>query len=294
MMKENFRGFVEMSIDGGSSTGCSIPMSSRVRIVPPTDGQKRAGDRVVRLVVLGDPNAGKTRFLERVQNNTFKEGRRPTMAIDFMIFYAYLDADCSEVTKVMVMDVPGEDVRRGSVKLYTRNVTGAVLLFDSTNQRSFDSLGDWKRELDQGTASCARILVGSKKDLHDRLLLAAAATATNDTAVAAAADSIAGRVQPVPINMNSDVMQEKALTLGAGCGFKFVSALTGEGVLEALLTIAAAASEHPDAPHNCDPMTARRRAVDGGNSDATIALRADDRLPAKKTAASSTIACCAH
>lgn len=219
-----------------------IPMSHRARLVPTAVGEREFRQRSVKLVLLGDAGAGKTSLFRRIADNCFEFARKRTPTIDIHVFYAYLDPECAVVTQVKLFDIPGDDRLWDVVPLYTRDMNGAIFVFDSTDRRSFDNLGAWKRMLEKGTASCPRILVATKKDLYSNV------------------DSETD--EPIYEQfMQTLDFDKEAERLGAECGFRFVSSRTGDGVNDAILTLAAAADCFPDTPHNVD-MTNRFESVD--------------------------------
>lgn len=206
-----------------------IPIDHKARIVNPTVGAKQCGDRSIRLILLGNAGAGKTSLFRKFCKDVFTSQPSLTRAIDFEIIYAYLDTACAEVTQIKLFDIPGDERCWCVVPQYSRDVQGAIYVFDATDPKSFRDLEEWRKMLHAGTADCARILVGTKADMYSSLDALGNPKHTqwlNDKDLAAACKQ-----------------------LGADCGFKLVSSLTGKNVMEAVMTVAAAAAKHPDAPH---------------------------------------------
>jgi len=211
-----------------------IPFDARARIVTHARGQRECGsERLIKIVLLGDPTAGKTGIFNRVVNDTFAAERHETRSVGFGEFYAHLDFDARVITRVQLIDIPGNDRRYGSVPLYTREVHGAIFVFDCTNRQSFEVLELWKTMLDAGTSSCARILVGTKRDLLDVPLTASSMTLPPAPMLPPRTDRA---------DLSRPALERKAQRLDAQCGFRLVSSKTGDGVFGAFMEVAVAAA----------------------------------------------------
>jgi len=145
----------------------------------------------LKVLVLGDPAVGKTAYVRRlvrgqgmlgeagkqsVPSDCFKKGYKPSKGVDFALKEFEVDG---RTARLQVWDASGEHARRGEVPdVYYQDAFGALLVYDITRPTTFDTVLDWKRDIDErmvlptGEAPPV-LLVGAKCDLE---------TASADTA----------------------------------------------------------------------------------------------------------------
>ena len=145
----------------------------------------------LKVLVLGDPAVGKTAYVRRlvrgqgllgeagkqsVPADCFKKGYKPSKGVDFALKEFEVDG---RTARLQVWDASGEHARRGEVPdVYYQDAFGALLVYDITRPTTFDTVLDWKRDIDErmilptGEAPPV-LLVGAKCDLE---------TASADTA----------------------------------------------------------------------------------------------------------------
>jgi Ras-related protein Rab-11A len=71
--------------------------------------------------------------------------------------------------KGQIWDTAGQDRFRAIAAAYYRGAHGALIVYDITNQTSFQNLDSWFKEIEnQGEKNCINILVGNKCDLKDQ------------------------------------------------------------------------------------------------------------------------------
>jgi len=76
--------------------------------------------------------------------------------------------------KLQVWDTAGQErfqtiATGGLTKAYYRGASGVVLIYDVTDERSFNNISRWIRSIDQNADDVVdKILVGNKVDLEDR------------------------------------------------------------------------------------------------------------------------------
>ncbi|XP_033726939.1 ras-related protein Rab-20-like [Pecten maximus] len=119
---------------------------------------KRKAD--LKVIILGDYNVGKTSFICRYIDGTFKT-KEPTIGAAFFLkqWGPY---------NVAVWDTAGDERYTGLSNFYCRNAGAAILAFDMTSVSSFESL--WARFipiLDSALENCIKVVVGMKMDLLD-------------------------------------------------------------------------------------------------------------------------------
>ena len=97
---------------------------------------------MIKLLVLGNCNAGKTQLINRFVSNRFDEEYRATIACDFSI--KILEIDGNEI-RLQLWDLQGQDRVVGGVnKLFCKGASGALVVADITEMESIENTANWK------------------------------------------------------------------------------------------------------------------------------------------------------
>jgi Ras-related protein Rab-6A len=75
-----------------------------------------------------------------------------------------------EVVSIKIWDTAGQEQYRTLVPMYFRGARVAALLFDLTEQSSFNSLDGWVTQLRESSPTCELAIVGNKADLDGRII----------------------------------------------------------------------------------------------------------------------------
>jgi len=127
-------------------------------------------DFLLKILLLGEPGAGKTSLLERYSYGVFYEScRMSTIGVDFKIRTIEID---ELKIKLQIWD-PFYHYINGLPRYskinasHYRNVQGIIIVYDITNQETFDNVEQWYKEIDlQTTGRIHKVLVGTKCDLE--------------------------------------------------------------------------------------------------------------------------------
>lgn len=120
---------------------------------------------VYKVVLLGDGAVGKTSMRQQYLGKGFKEGYSMTIGADFCVKRVELS---NMVVTFQIWDLAGQqrfDVVR---EVYYRGSSGALLVFDVSNPRSFENLPSWLNELTKNNYDriVPIVLIGNKTDLR--------------------------------------------------------------------------------------------------------------------------------
>jgi len=131
---------------------------------------KRSYDYIIRLMVLGDLNVGKTSLIDRYTKDFYRPKQSPTIGLD------YRNTDYSirnKVVRVQVWDTAGQEMYRALTAIAVRDIDGILLVYDSTNRKTFENLQEiWFNFVKQyrKDSSCI-VLVANKNDLESNIAL---------------------------------------------------------------------------------------------------------------------------
>ena len=127
-----------------------------------TDGDNTS-ESVYKVLLLGDSTVGKTCFLMRYTDNTFQEIHMSTIGLDYRLKSMTLKS--GKNVKVQIWDTAGQDRFRAITKNYYKGAQGIILIYDVTNQLSFDNVSNWINQIKEEASDKVTIfLVGNKID----------------------------------------------------------------------------------------------------------------------------------
>lgn len=122
----------------------------------------------VKLVLLGETGVGKTSIIQRFVYDDFREDPQPTIGANFTS-RVVKPPGAAQSIRFHVWDTAGSEVYRSLIRMYYRDATVAVLVYDTTNYESFERLKYWQKKLhEESSATLVLAVVGNKSDLHER------------------------------------------------------------------------------------------------------------------------------
>ena len=119
-------------------------------------------DLILRVILLGDSNVGKTSLIMRYIKNEFKGSFISTVGFE---------CDSKIIKKgkknicLKIIDTGGQEKFHCLTKSFFNSADGIIFVFDLTNKQSFENLKNWLKEAESYTEDFEYILVGNKKDL---------------------------------------------------------------------------------------------------------------------------------
>lgn len=136
-------------------------------------------DNLLKLLVIGDSGititikriynsvgVGKSCLLLRFCDDSFTPSFITTIGIDFKIRIVDLDG---KRIKIQIWDTAGQERFRTITTAYYRGAMGIMLVYDVTDERSFNNIRNWLRNIDQyASEGVNKILIGNKCDDIDR------------------------------------------------------------------------------------------------------------------------------
>ncbi|ODM98188.1 Ras-related protein Rab-8A [Orchesella cincta] len=102
------------------------------------------------------------RFSEDAFNSTFIS----TIGIDFKIRTIELDG---KKIKLQIWDTAGQERFRTITTAYYRGAMGIMLVYDITNEKSFENIKNWIRNIEEHAApDVQKMILGNKCDMNDK------------------------------------------------------------------------------------------------------------------------------
>lgn len=136
---------------------------------PPIETQYK-----LNIIVLGESSVGKSTIVDKFVEPSIDTHREPTIGIDYKTHIVTTpdnnDTKLNTNTKLVIYDTAGQERFRSIVTAYYRNVCGAIIMFDMTDESTFDSVDYWINEVkSRCIANADVIIVGNKTDLEDTI-----------------------------------------------------------------------------------------------------------------------------
>ncbi|CDK26068.1 unnamed protein product [Kuraishia capsulata CBS 1993] len=123
-------------------------------------------DYLFKLLLIGDSGVGKSCLLLRFAEDTYTPDYISTIGVDFKIKTIELDG---KVIKLQIWDTAGQERFRTITSSYYRGAHGIIIVYDVTDQESYNNVNQWLQEIDRyATSSVMKLLVGNKSDLVDK------------------------------------------------------------------------------------------------------------------------------
>lgn len=123
----------------------------------------QTGQLEAKVVILGMQGVGKTSIVHRYTTGSFSYSLASTIGASFCT--KKLSVDGCKV-RLQIWDTAGQERFRSMAPMYYRGANAAILVYDITNQSSFEDIQNWLHELSANMSPELVIqIVGSKADL---------------------------------------------------------------------------------------------------------------------------------
>jgi Ras-related protein Rab-1A len=120
-------------------------------------------DHLFKILIIGDAATGKSSMLLRFTDDSFDDHIQSTIGVDFKV--KHLDMHGKRV-KLTIWDTAGQERFRTITSSYYRGAHGIIVVYDVTDQESFNNVKQWLQEIDRyACENVNKLLVGNKCDL---------------------------------------------------------------------------------------------------------------------------------
>ena len=120
----------------------------------------------VKIIIIGDQNVGKTNIIHRFTDGEFSNQYMITIGMDYISHNIKINKN---IFHLQLWDTAGSERFRSITKGYFSNSACAIIVYDITNEKSFDSIKEWVNECKLYTnKNIHLVLVGNKNDLKEQ------------------------------------------------------------------------------------------------------------------------------
>eukprot|EP01129_Flabellula_baltica_P017586 TRINITY_DN978_c0_g1_i1.p1 TRINITY_DN978_c0_g1~~TRINITY_DN978_c0_g1_i1.p1 ORF type:complete len:225 (-),score=56.18 TRINITY_DN978_c0_g1_i1:33-647(-) len=120
---------------------------------------------LLKVVVIGQFNVGKTSIIKRYVNNFWTENYKSTVGVDFAL--KVLQKDDTKIN-LQLWDIAGQERFNTMTRVYYKDAAGAILVFDASSTESWEAVEHWRDDLENKLYTdepIPIILIGNKFDL---------------------------------------------------------------------------------------------------------------------------------
>ena len=139
--------------------------NKNIRMSKPFEERQKEKKYEIKIVLLGEAAVGKSSLVLRFCNDKFEDKYKVTIGGAYSVKNVKLKNGDS--LKLHIWDTGGQEKFRAVANLYYKDSVAAILVYDVTNSKSFESLDFWIKELNQnvGNDNFIFAMAGNKCDL---------------------------------------------------------------------------------------------------------------------------------
>ena len=117
-----------------------------------------------KVVVVGDSGVGKTNLIKRFISNEFNLDSKATVGVEFISKNYKIN---NKIIKIEIWDTAGQERYKSITSAYYKGAKGAMIVYDVTNQTSFNNVDKWYFEIkEKASKNINLMLIGNKTDLN--------------------------------------------------------------------------------------------------------------------------------
>ena len=122
-------------------------------------------DFLLKYIIIGDSNVGKSNLLLRFVYSTFNEEYKLTIGVEFGEKTIEVK---NKKYKIQIWDTAGQEQFRSITRTYYKNSVCALVVYDITRRETFDNVSNWVEDCKMNSPkNIYIILVGNKCDLEN-------------------------------------------------------------------------------------------------------------------------------
>jgi small GTP-binding protein len=123
-------------------------------------------DLKYKVIVVGNSGVGKSCLSLRATEDVFKENHQLTIATSIYNFKVKIN---DKAINLQIWDTCGQEKYKSLIKNYYQNSSLAIIVYSVVDEKSFDDVNEWYKEIKLNTSpDCKIFLIANKVDLPER------------------------------------------------------------------------------------------------------------------------------
>jgi small GTP-binding protein len=119
-------------------------------------------DYIIKIIILGDSNVGKSSLMCKRVDGDIPKLHATTIGVDYKVTRIRRNGIC---IKLNIWDTAGQERFRSIIHTYYKNSNVALIVFDVTCIKSFESITKWIKDVEMYCSqNVVKIIVGNKVD----------------------------------------------------------------------------------------------------------------------------------
>ena len=129
--------------------------------------KKNEGDEIIKIVLIGEANVGKTSIICQFMEKVFQDDVQSTVGGAYNC--KTMKCDNKRLIKLEIWDTAGQEHYRCVTKMFYKNADVAMLIYDITNYNSFEELKNYwvDQVLEASPKNVMLAIVANKSDLFE-------------------------------------------------------------------------------------------------------------------------------
>jgi small GTP-binding protein len=126
-------------------------------------------DHIIKLILIGDSECGKSSIFERYINDVFVTNQRITIGLDLQIKTVEINKNNY---KIQLWDTAGQEKYRSISISYYKHKDGVLCCFSLSDRESFENLNFWLIEVKKTSVNkyLQIVIIGNKIDLQEQII----------------------------------------------------------------------------------------------------------------------------
>ena len=120
-------------------------------------------DKSLKVIVLGDSSVGKSSLINKIKNNKFQE-LPSTLSIEY---HSYITSVNNYTLRMQLWDTAGQEKFNAIISNYYKGTDVGIFLYSIDNEKSFNNVEIWFKNLKENNENTLNILIGNKRDTEN-------------------------------------------------------------------------------------------------------------------------------
>ncbi|CDW82852.1 ras-related protein rab-10 [Stylonychia lemnae] len=135
-----------------------------------SQSQQQAFDLKIDIGLVGNSDVGKTCLIQKYQyqdNYQIPLKKQTTLGIETKVVKLKIQG---QMVKVVLWDPAGQERFESMTKQFYQNLDGVMLVFDMTNEKSYNNLTKWLGQINE-IRPCPYVITANKADLEEQRMI---------------------------------------------------------------------------------------------------------------------------